>query len=136
MVRDGRLQEQGRGLRRLSNTLFSQPGERERSGRVFSHPWICFISPASTQEKMLGRKHIYTNCSAALLFPCRPLCRRSCKEGGTEPHFAMELDPPRIVQGTSLRCFGTLGCSVLILVTSCLFSQLLPYAVSTSALSW
>lgn len=125
-------------LNRLSNTSILQPGQRERSGRICSHPWICFISPASTQEKMLGKNHIYTNCSAPLLFPGQlqtPLQGElQGEEGGDGPLFAIELDHPRRVQRGTLirRCFSTLGCSILILVASRLFSELLPAVLSPS----
>lgn len=95
-----------------------------------SHSWICFISPDVTQEKVLAENHTHTNSSAALLL-CSglvshtSLCKGSCEEGSAGSHFAMKHDHPRRTLGAALSCFSTLGCCVLILMASCLFSELL-----------
>lgn len=58
---------------RSSNTLNLQPGERKRSGRICSY--LSFITPVTTQEKLLGQNYISTNHSVPLLFIlCRALC--------------------------------------------------------------
>lgn len=98
-----------------------------------SHSWICFISPAGTQEKVLVENHTQIAlllCSG--LVSRRSLCKGSWKEGSAGPHFAMEPNHPRRALGAALSCFSTLGCCVLIVMASCLFSELLP-AFPTSA---
>lgn len=119
-----------RHLSRLSKTSILQARDRERSGRVCSHPWICFISPDGTQEKMLGKNHIYTNCSALLLFPGR---LQTPLQGELQGEWCWtSLCHPRRVQETGLRCFRSLGCSILILMASCLFSELRPAVLPPS----
>lgn len=126
----GVYRDWGKCTNRLSNASNSQPGERERSGRICSHP--SFITLVSTQEKLLEQNYIYTNRSAPLLFLGPVQTPLHCKEGSARPQLAMELDHLRRAQGTALRCFSTLGCSIDILIASCLFPELLPAALSHS----
>lgn len=64
-----------------------------------------------------AKLHIYKSLCSSALHPVQsPL---HCKEGSARPQFAMELDHPRRAQGTALRGFSTLGCSIHILMASC-----------------
>lgn len=114
----------------LTNTLNLQPGKRKRSGRICSHP--SFITPVTTQEKLLGQNYIYTNHSAPLPFLHPVESPLHYKEGSARPQFAMELGHPRGAQRTALRCFSTLGCSIHSLMASCLFPELLAAVLSPS----
>lgn len=105
-------------------------GERKRSGRICSHP--SFITPFTTQEKLLGQNYIYTNQSTPLLFLHPVQIPLYWKEGSARSQFAMKLDHARRAQGTALRCFSPLGCSIHILVASCLFPELLAAVLSPS----
>lgn len=120
----------GKCTNRLSNTVNLQPWEGKRSGRICSHQ--SFVTPFTTQEKLLGQIYIYTNHSTPLLFYCPVQIPLHCKEGSARPQFAMELDHPRRAQGTAQRCFSTLGCSIHILIDSCLFPELLAAVLSPS----
>lgn len=82
--------------------------------------------------EVAGQNYIDTNHSTPLLFLCPVQIPLHCKEGSARPQFAMELDHPRRAQGTARRCFSTLGCSILILIDSCLFPELLAAVLSSS----
>lgn len=135
MVWDKGLQELGREAEGdyQIHPFCSQGRWREVAEFGLTH-WYASSHLLAPKRRCWG-KIIYTQiallvCSS--LACCRPLCKGSCKEGSAGPHFAMELDHPRTVQGTALRCSSILGCSILNLVTSHLFSKLLPAMLSPS----